>query len=104
MERLEYLLNALEEKADKIFREELDKIKYDEASLRIFPLQSVGVQGDMRTYGFPVEIEIIYNKGFVWDEEEFIRNLSNRITNEVKVNYSGEDFVVNKVLYSLREG
>ena len=93
-------------KADKILKEELKKfyVKYDIAEARMVTnVRSVGVQGDKRTYGYPALIEIIYDKSFVWDQEEFVRVLSSRITNEVKENYEGEEVVVNRVLYFLKE-
>ncbi|MDO8508881.1 MAG: hypothetical protein Q7S27_04320 [Nanoarchaeota archaeon] len=91
MEGLDELLMYFAQDADKIFREELEKsgVKYRHAGVRIYNVQSVGVQGDKRTIGYPCEVEIDYDKAFLWDEEQFIRDLSSRITNEVeKVNFN----------------
>ncbi len=106
MGSLEDLLIDFAKRADKILKEELKKfnVKYGSAEARmVINIRSVGVQGDKRTYGYPALIELTYDKSFVWDQEEFVRVLSNRITNEVKENYGGEEVVVNKVLYFLKE-
>ena len=102
----EDLLIDFAKRADKILKEELKKfnVRYDIAEVRMVTnVRSVGVQGDKRTYGYPALIELTYDRGFVWDQEEFIRVLSNRITNEVKENYGGEEILINKVLYFLKE-
>jgi len=79
-------------KVDKILKDELKKagIKYTLAEARIYDIRAVGVQGDDRTYQYPAEIELRNDGEVIWDTK-FTRNLSNRITNEVKE--------VNKVLY-----
>lgn len=105
IEKLDVLLMDFARDADKILREELErfKVKYEHARVRVYNIRSVGVQGDQRTYGYPVEVEIAYDGKFVWDQEEFIRTLSNRITNEVpKRIFCGEKMLINKVLYILK--
>ncbi len=89
MENLDELLAGFARDADKILKEELKRfnIKYSYSGTRMYDVKSVGVQGDGRTYGYPCEIEIVYNNRFVWDQEEFTRRLSNRITNEVEKKY-----------------
>lgn len=103
MEKLEDLLKELLRRADKILREELKKfeIQYESANVKTCPYKSVGVQGDKRTHWYPIEVEIVHDGKFVWDNKEFFRTLSNRITNEVKLYHFG-DVVINKVLYSLK--
>lgn len=105
-EGLENVLEGLRKQAEKILDEEIEKYKviYDSREVRIWPIRSVGVQGDNRTYGHPIEVEIISDKKYVWEnQEEFIRSFSTRMTNEIKVVYNGEDVLVNRVIYSLRE-
>ncbi len=82
----------LAQKVDKILKEELTKagIEHDLARVSIYDIKTVGVQGDYRTYSYPAEIELIRKGEFVW-QPEFIRNLSSRITNEVRG--------INRVLY-----
>ena len=98
------LEDLLKEFANRILQDELKKseVKYHTSNVIVWPIKSVGVQGDNRTYSYPIEIEIIYDGKFLWEQEKFIRNLSNRITNEVKIMYNGEQIIVNKVLYSLK--
>jgi len=79
-------LTNLAKQVDIIFKEELAKtnIKYSVAKVRIYPIKSVGIQGDERTYSYPAEIELRdKERKFVWDTE-FFERLSTRITNEVK--------------------
>ncbi len=104
-EELENLLNDFKIKSEKILVSELEKFKiiYERTSIMVWPIRTVGVEGDQRTYGYPVEIEIIYAREFIWENEEFIRSLSTRLTNEVAGIYRGEKVVVSKVLYSLRK-
>lgn len=107
MEELDELLRGFAREADKILKGELEKfdVKYSCAEARMYNVKSVGVQGDRRTYGYPCEIEIVYDDGFVWEQEEFMRRLSNRITNEVEKRvFNGDDVLINKVLYVLRIG
>jgi len=70
--------------ADNILKEELSKhnIDYDLAETRVYDIETVGVQGDKRTYLHPVEIELNRENNIVWDTD-FLSILSNRITNEV---------------------
>lgn len=96
MENLEELekkeLKNLAWSADKILKEELKKenIEYTLAEARIYNIRTVGVQGDYRTYCYPVEITLYQKENFVWNES-FLSKLSTRITNEIKG--------VNKVVY-----
>lgn len=70
---------------DKILREELKKagIDYTMAEARVYDMKSVGVQGDERTYQYPAEIELRNDGKVIWNPA-FTRNLSTRITNEIK--------------------
>lgn len=104
MKELDELLMHFAQDANKILKEELKSfnIEYAYAEARMYNIRSVGVQGDRRTYGYPCEIEIIYDKKFVWNQEEFTRKLSSRITNEVeKKTFNEKKYVINKVLYVL---
>ncbi len=78
-------LMRLAQEVDKILKEELKKnnIKYDFAEARIYNAKSVGVQGDERTYSYPAEICLYDGGKFVW-KTKFLRNLSSRITNEIR--------------------
>ncbi len=89
MEELDELLMDFAREADKILKEELVSfnVKYSNVEARMYNVRSVGVQGDRRTYGYPCEIEIVYDTGFLLEQEEFMRRLSNRITNEVEKKY-----------------
>ena len=91
MENIGELTN-LAQKVKKILKEELQVsgIEYDIAEARMYDKRSVGVQGDQRTYGYLTEIELSKKGNFLWDEE-FLRKLSARITNEVRG--------VNRVIY-----
>ena len=77
-------LTDLARKVDIILKEELSRgsIEYDMAEARIYNAKRVGVQGDARTYRYPAEITLFQKMNFVWDEE-FLRRLSTRITNEI---------------------
>ena len=87
-------LASLARKVEVIVREELDRtnISVDYVEARVYNVRSVGVQGDQRTYSYPAEITLISNGKFFWDED-FLGELSTRITNEVRS--------INRVLYAL---
>lgn len=89
MEELDELLMGFVREADEILRDELKRldVKYSYAEARMYNIRSVGVQEDRRTYGYPCEIEIVYDGKFLWEQEEFMQILSNRITNEVEKRY-----------------
>lgn len=86
----------LAQRVDKILKEELSKagIEHDMAEVRIYDIKTTGVQGDGRTYTYPAEIELRKKEEFVW-QPEFTRNLSSRITNEVRG--------INRVLYVVQD-
>jgi GMP synthase PP-ATPase subunit len=96
-------LEELAKKAEAILLEELKKhnIDYSKAEARVYDAKTVGVQGDSKTYAYPAEIKIIkplYKNGNSLSKEElydFLRKISNRITNENK------EF--NRVVYFLEE-
>lgn len=93
MENLGYLRDLAVE-VDKILKEELEKngVGHDLAEARVYNVRNVGVQGDERTYEYPAEITLMCDGKFVW-EPNFLADLSNRITNEVRG--------VNRVVYVL---
>ncbi|MFA4953141.1 MAG: hypothetical protein WC584_02885 [Candidatus Pacearchaeota archaeon] len=78
--------------ADKICRGEFERLDVKcDYELRIFNCRTVGVVGDERAYYYPVEIEFRNlrhkknNIEFTFGEEQDLwKNLSTRITNEVK--------------------
>lgn len=89
-------------KADAIYIEELKKGQlYDkiwQAFCVLLPVQTVGVQGDNRTYENALAIRAVTSRdGMTADwysfEPDFLRRLSNRITNEVPG--------VNRVVYDI---
>lgn len=53
-----------------------DFLSDEEVKIRVLPIKSVGVQGDVRSYRHPV---IVYGKDFSWDE---LDTLSTRLTNQ----------------------
>lgn len=85
-------LQDLAIKVDKIMREEIAKseMKPSFQEARVYNIKTVGVQGDSRIYGHPTEITIKEPKhkdGTNYNDKEFddfLRELSTRITNEVK--------------------
>ena len=94
-------LDKLKE-ADAIFIDELRKHKiYDEiwqAFCVLLPVKAVGVQGDYRTYENVVAIRAVTSKDAMtadWYnfDPEFLRHVSNRITNEIKG--------INRVVYDV---
>ncbi|MDP3881798.1 MAG: hypothetical protein Q8Q31_02875 [Nanoarchaeota archaeon] len=89
-------LQKLAQEADVILKQELsrEKIDYTLAEARIINVKSVGVQGDERTYYYPVEITLYHGSHFIWGNRgEFLERLSNRVTNEVKG--------INRVIYTV---
>lgn len=86
-------LRILQE-ADAIVREEVEKAKIGREIWQ-FPVvlladvRSVGVQGDGRTYGYPVVLRPVSSEDAMtadWSrlDYEFLAHVSNRITNEVR--------------------
>ena len=87
-------------KSDAIVREEIGKSGADvQQYFAVLPsLRSVGVQGDARTYGYPIIIRAITTKDFMtahWAKlpHELLERISVRITNEVHG--------VNRVVYDI---
>ncbi len=79
-------LSSLESQASGILKEELRRegLECDLAIARIYSnVRTVGVQGDERSYAYPVEIELRKDDRIVW-KPEFLTRLSTRIPNEVK--------------------
>ncbi len=96
-QRLEILRHT-----DKILQEEAKKIRFYKDIWQIFtvllPLGSVGVMGDKRTYESVCAIRAVYSEdGMTADwvklPDEFLRQVSRRITNEVKG--------INRVVYDV---
>ena len=90
-------LNNLAEQVESIVKDELKRrrLKYDVAEAEIYNLKSVGVQGDKRTYDYPVQINIRYKSGrFNWNNK-FLTRLSTRITNQV--------VGINRVVYLIEQ-
>lgn len=88
--------------ADRILQEEAKKLKKYKDIWQIFavllPLGSVGVMGDKRTYENVCAIRAIYSEdGMTADwvklPDEFLRQVSRRITNEVKG--------INRIVYDI---
>ncbi|MBI2631741.1 hypothetical protein HYW75_01950 [Candidatus Pacearchaeota archaeon] len=87
-------LQKLAQEAYKILKEELERGDVDVtlAEARAIDARTVGVQGDERTYGYPIEITLYKDDKFIWSgRDELIERLSTRITNEVRG--------VNRVVY-----
>lgn len=89
-------------KASLIVEEELKKAKlYNKvwmAFVVLLPIKSVGIQGDMRTYKYPVVVRIIESKdamtaNFSKIPYDILERISTRITNEIKE--------VNRVVYDI---
>ncbi len=96
-ERLQILRQA-----DRILQEEAQKLKNYKEIWQIFavllPLGSVGIMGDKRTYENVCAIRAVHSEdGMTADwvklPDEFLRNVSRRITNEVKG--------INRVVYDI---
>lgn len=88
--------------ADAIVTEEIEKSgleKEIQQYLAVLPtIQSVGVQGDNRTYGFPIIVRAVTTKDFMtadWARipDDVLVAISSRITNEIKE--------VNRVVYDI---
>ena len=88
--------------ADKILQEEARKLKFYKDIWQIFavllPLGSVGVMGDKRTYESVCAIRAVYSEdGMTADwvklPDEFLRQVSRRITNEVRG--------INRIVYDI---
>ena len=91
----------LARQATRIIKDELTKARKNYCfEVRVYSnVRTVGVQGDNRTYGYPVEVEFRYNETVPWDPE-FLARLSTRITNEVKKIKTPEgEICVNRVVY-----
>ncbi len=93
---------AILRKADRILQEEARNLKFYKDIWQIFavllPLGSVGVMGDKRTYESVCAIRAVYSEdGMTADwvklPDDFLRNVSRRITNEVKG--------INRVVYDI---
>ncbi|XOU94620.1 MAG: glutamine-hydrolyzing GMP synthase [Candidatus Kerfeldbacteria bacterium] len=89
-------------KADWIAREEIEASGWHKRSQQYFAvlptIKSVGVQGDARTYGYPIIIRAVSTIDFMtvdWTPfpHSLLKKISVRITNEVKE--------VNRVLYDI---
>jgi GMP synthase (glutamine-hydrolysing) len=90
------------QKADQIFIEELHNFKlYNEvwqAFAVLLPVQSVGVQGDFRTYDRAIALRAVTSTdGMTADwarlPHEFLQNVSSRITSEIRG--------INRVVYDI---
>lgn len=89
-------LQGLVLKADKILREELKKegLTYELAEVRIYDIKRVGVQGDKRTEGHPIELTFKQLRGkngylFYGGQNKnkfhpFLDRLSSRFNNEIE--------------------
>ncbi|PIR96773.1 MAG: glutamine-hydrolyzing GMP synthase [Candidatus Doudnabacteria bacterium CG10_big_fil_rev_8_21_14_0_10_41_10] len=88
--------------ADKIIREEIKKAGLDKSIQQYFAvlpdIKSVGVQGDSRTYGYPIILRAVTTKDFMtahWARIPYniLERISVRITNEVRG--------INRVVYDI---
>jgi GMP synthase (glutamine-hydrolysing) len=89
-------------KASRILEEELKKTKYWKNIWMSFavllPIKSVGIQGDRRSYKYPVVVRVIESRdamtaNFSKIPHDILEKISTRITNEVKE--------VNRVVYDI---
>lgn len=89
-------------KADAIVREEFSKSGQDKNVQQFFAvlpsIRSVGVQGDQRSYGYPIILRAIETSDFMtahWAKlpHALLEKISNRITNEVRG--------INRVVYDI---
>ncbi len=89
-------------KADWIAREEIERAGWHKKSQQYFAvlptIRSVGVQGDSRTYGYPIIIRAVSTVDFMtadWTPfpHDLLKKISVRITNEVRE--------VNRVMYDI---
>jgi GMP synthase (glutamine-hydrolysing) len=78
-------LTGLAKEVDKILIAELSRtnIQSDSIDVRIYDVKTIGVQGDQKTYAYVAEITLFNEGKAIWDSE-FMANLSNRITNNLK--------------------
>lgn len=88
------------QKADAIVREEIDKVKNPpQQHFAVLPdIRSVGVQGDARTYGYPIIVRAVTTTDFMtahWAKlpPALLETISTRITNEVHG--------INRVVYDI---
>jgi len=90
-------LNELVKEVDSIVKSELKKegISYGVVETEVYDIKTVGVQGDSRSYNYPVQISIRHKNGKVYWNPEFINKLSTSITNNVTD--------VNRVVYLLKD-
>jgi len=88
--------------ADWIAREEIEKSGWGKKSQQYFAvlptIKSVGVQGDNRTYGYPIILRAVTTRDFMtadWARLPFelLNKISTRITNEIRA--------VNRVMYDI---
>ncbi|MBU0963736.1 glutamine-hydrolyzing GMP synthase [Patescibacteria group bacterium] len=88
--------------ADWIAREEIEKASWANKAQQYFTvlpsIRSVGVQGDSRTYGYPIIVRAVTTRDFMtadWARlpHNLLATISARITNEVKE--------VNRVIYDI---
>ncbi len=88
--------------ADWIVREEIERVglakKIQQYYAALPTIRSVGVQGDGRTYGFPIIVRAVTTRDFMtadWARipHDVLARISNRITNEV--------VAVNRVVYDI---
>jgi GMP synthase (glutamine-hydrolysing) len=95
---------AIVREVDSIFISELKKEKlYDktwQAFAALFPVKSVGVMGDARTYAYVVSLRAVTSKDAMtadWAQlpHDFLAKVANRIINEVKG--------VNRVVYDITQ-
>jgi GMP synthase (glutamine-hydrolysing) len=89
-------------KADQIVREEIEKAGWHKKIQQYFAvlpdIKSVGVQGDARSYGYPIIIRAVETRDFMtahWSPlpHSLLEKISVRITNEVRG--------VNRVVYDI---
>jgi GMP synthase (glutamine-hydrolysing) len=93
---------ALLRAADKIAREELESSgwmeKTSQAFVVLLPVRSVGVQGDMRTYGRVAVLRVVETEDFMtagWARlpHDLLARIASRVTNEVRG--------INRVVYDV---
>lgn len=89
-------------RADWIAREEIERAGWYKKVQQYFvvlpTIRSVGVQGDVRTYGYPAILRVVTTRDFMtadWAQlpHSLLKKISVRITNEVKE--------INRVLYDI---
>lgn len=93
---------SLLQKADSIVREEIARSGYADKIQQYFAvlptIKSVGVQGDARSYGYPIIVRAVTTTDFMtadWARlpHEVLNSISVRITNEIKG--------INRVVYDI---